>query len=200
METLKSLAQVLQIDRRNLMFVDMDTLKPPTLEEHHKQIAGITLNANVPEEVRSYFATVQNVCLYAWFAYDFYAVANLLCYTAIELALRQRMPVARKDARSLQNLVEKAVSQGLLKDKGFSHVRRIRMNLARDLRFYRSLGGGKVSRSAIPKINYAKTLLKTLAPVRNSLAHPRLHAILMPTEALSELQLTAEIINQLFPA
>lgn len=78
METFKQLAEVVQPDPRNSFFVRIDTGKPLNLAEHYAAIADISFNPNVPEEIRSYFATIQNVCLYAWFAYDFYAVVDFL--------------------------------------------------------------------------------------------------------------------------
>ena len=74
MEKLKPLSDVAHPDERNLMFVRMDTLEPSTPAEHHAEIAAIVLKQSVPEDVRSYFATIQNACLYCWFAYDLYAL------------------------------------------------------------------------------------------------------------------------------
>jgi hypothetical protein len=97
---------------RNSAFVRLDTLEPLTIDEHHAEIAAVVLESQVPEDIRSYFATIQNVCLYAWFTYEWYAVADFLCFTAVEMALRRRLPCtgAAKDKRTLQNLVDQAVS------------------------------------------------------------------------------------------
>jgi len=116
MEKLKPLAEVLHPDPRNSAFVLLETLKPITIEEHYAEIESVVLESQVPQEVRSYFATIQNVCLYAWFAYDLYTVVDFLCFTAVEMALRKRLPHtgAGRDKRTLQNLMDEAVSKKLI--------------------------------------------------------------------------------------
>src|SRR5712692_1985987 len=114
MEKLKQIEDVFQPDERNLMFVRFDTGERLTLGEHHAKIADVALNSRVPEDVRSYFATIQNVCVYAWFAYDLYAIVQFLCFTAIEMALKKRFPVSGKDRRGLSELLKRAVRQKLI--------------------------------------------------------------------------------------
>src|SRR4051812_33388644 len=113
MEKLKALSEALNRDPRNAAFVLLETLQPPTIEDHYAELSSVSLNAQVPAEVQSYFATIQNVCLYAWFSYDLYTVVDLLCFTAVEMALRKRIPHtgAGKDRRTLQKLMDQAVSQ-----------------------------------------------------------------------------------------
>jgi len=199
MENLKPVTEILQPDERNLAFVRPDTGEPLTLEEHHAQLKAIQLNPNVPEDVRSYFATIQNLCLYAWFAYDLYAVVVFLCFTAIEMALRKRLPVQGDDKRTFRPLLQEAIRRNLIKDKGFSHVRRMREVQANDLRMYRQIGT-KIPRSTVPKGNYRQILLETLPWLRNKFAHPRSHTVHLPGDALFQLRLAAEFINQLFAA
>lgn len=199
MEKLKPLPEVLQPDPRNSAFVLLETLKPITIDEHHAEIAAAVLDAKVPEDVRSYFATIQNACVYAWFAYDLYAVVDFLCYTAVEMALRKRLPYtgSGKDKRTLQNLMDQAVSKKLIREKSFSNARVMRQNLARDIRFRRATSS-KFPRSAMPKSNYAAVLRGTMPWLRNHFAHLKTHVILMPGAAMSQLHLTSEFINQLF--
>ena len=199
MEKLKPFSEVTHLDERNLIFVHSDTGEPSTIEEHHAEVAAIVLNPSVPDAVRSYFATIQNIYLYAWFAYDFYAVVEFLSFTAIEMALRKRLPYPGKgeDRRALRNLMDQAISKNLIKGKSFSHIREMRKNLADYLRRYRFMGR-KISTSELPKSDYAKTLSEVMPSLRNRFAHPRGHQIMMPHEALFQLQLTAEFINQLF--
>ncbi|MFQ5817533.1 MAG: hypothetical protein ACE5H2_06205, partial [Terriglobia bacterium] len=160
--------------------------------------SAIQLNSNVPEDVRSYFATIQNLWVYAWFAYDLYAVVDFLSFTAIEMALRKRLPTTGKDKRMLRTLLQEAIRQNLIKEKGFSHVRRMRQVQAQSLRIYRQIN--KIHKSSVPKSDYRKILLETLPSLRNMFAHPRGHTIQMPGQALFQLRLAAEFINQLFPA
>lgn len=199
MEKLKPLPEVLQPDPRNSAFVRLDTLKPLTIDEHHAEIEALVLEPQVPEDVRSYFATIQNVYLYGWFAYDLYTVVDLLCFTVVEMALRKRLPYsgAGRDKRTLQNLMDQAVSKRLIREKAFSNVRIMRQNLAREIRFRRATSG-RFPRSAMPKSNYAAVLQGTIPWLRNHHAHPRMHTILFPGAALSQLQITSELINSLF--
>jgi hypothetical protein len=199
METLKPVFEVLNPDLRNSAFVRLDTLQPITVDEHHAEIAAVKLEAQVPEDVRSYFATVQNVCLYAWFAYDLYAVVDFLCLTTVEMALRHRFPYrgTGKDRRGLRNLMDEAVGNNLIREKAFSHVRIMRDNLASDIRLRRATSG-RFPRSAMPKSNYAAVLRDTMPWLRNHFAHAKAHLILTPGAALSQLRLTSEFINQLF--
>jgi hypothetical protein len=199
MEKLKPLLEVLQADPRNSAFVLLETMKPPTVEDHHAEISVAVLVPEVPKEVRSYFATIQNVCLYAWFAYDLYAVVDLLCFTAIEMALRKRLPYTGtgRDSRTLQNLIDQAASKKLIREKAFSNVRDMRQNLAHDIRFRRAIGY-KFSRSAIPKSDYAAVLRDIIPRLRNDYVHPRIHTIMLPSAAMTQLRITSELINSLF--
>src|SRR5437762_81247 len=93
MEKLKPFSELMQPDNLNSLFIPLDTFRPRTLEEHYVEVAAFALSARVPADVRRYFVTIQNVCIYAWFAFDLYAVADFLCLTAIEMALRKRIPI-----------------------------------------------------------------------------------------------------------
>jgi hypothetical protein len=153
------------------------------------------MSLEVPEAVRSYFATAKNICLYAWFSYDLYSVVQFLCYTTVEMALKKKFPVLGKDRRGLSHLLKEAVDNKLIKDKGFSHIRVIRQNLAERLRNDR-----KVMRAGtrLRKSEYADSLATSLPYLRNAFAHPRMHQIVMPEQAKSMLRITAELVNQLF--
>jgi 23S rRNA A2030 N6-methylase RlmJ len=139
MENLKPLPEISNPDQRNLMFVRIDTGEPISVEEHYAGIASVVLDPRVPEEVKSYFSTVQNVCFYAWFAYDLYAVVDFLCCTAIEMALRMRFPVHGTDRRGLRALFKKAVGEKLINEKGFEHIRQMRLAAAERLRVERRI-------------------------------------------------------------
>lgn len=194
MEKLKPIEQVNQADERNLYFVRLDTGMPVTFEDQYSQIAAISLNPTTPEDVRSYFATIQNLCAYAWFAYDFYAVVDFLSYTLIEMALKARLSIKEG---TLYPLLKKAIKLELIEEKAFSHVRQRRQERAMHLRMMRQIQ--KIPRSSVPRSDYPKVLLRTLPKLRNALAHPRGHAIQLPGGALFSLRFAAEFINQLFP-
>jgi hypothetical protein len=198
METLKRAEDVRQPDVRSVCYVRLDTGQPVTFQDRCSQIAAVQLNPGVPEDVRSYLATIQNLCVYAWFAYDFYALVVFLSYTLIEMALRLRFPITGRDRRTLHDLLKEAIKRNLIQEKAFSHMRRIRQQQALGLRLEREIR--KVPRSSVPKSNYPEILLETLPKLRNAFAHPRGHAIHLPGDALFALRFAAEFINQLFGA
>jgi len=196
METIKKVKEILQPDTRSMSFSRIDTDEGITLEVRHAQVAGIRLSDDAPEEVRSYFATLQNICLYGWFAYDLHAVVVFLSFTLIEMALRKRFPIKGVDKRTFSPLLRQAIKSNLIREKGFSHIRRLRQNQAYSLRLWRT--SEKMPRTAVPKNDYVSALLKALPVLRNSFAHPRFHQIYLPGDALFSLQFAAEFINQLF--
>ncbi len=73
METSKTLDGIQKPDERNLCWGSLATGEPVTIEGRYAEIASIHLNTTAPEQVRSYFVTIQNVWVYAWVPYDFYA-------------------------------------------------------------------------------------------------------------------------------
>jgi hypothetical protein len=198
MERLKELAEIQQPDVRSTCYVRLDTGQPVTFEDRYKQIATVQLDPRVPADVRSYYATIQNLCVYAWFAYDLYALVVFLSYTLIQMALRTRLPITGTDRRGLHNLLEEAIKRKLIREKAFSHVRHLRQVRADSLRFERQMR--RIPRSSVPKNDYTKLLLQSLPKLRNSFAHPRGHTIHMPGEALFALRFSAEFANQLFGA
>jgi hypothetical protein len=198
METLKSVDDVQQPDTRSLCWAHLHTGDPVTFQDRYAQVAAIQLSPGAPADVRSYFATIQNLYVYAWYAYDFYALVVFLSYTLIEMALRLRLPVTGKDNRTLRNLLEEAVNRNLIHEKAFSHARRIRQQRALSLRLQRQFE--KIPRSSVPRSDYRRALVETLPKLRNAFAHPRGHAIHLPGDALFALHFSAELTNQLFGA
>jgi len=83
MEQLKSRARITSGDERNenLSF---------GFDKLYNDVASVRLHPEVPEKVQSYFASIQNLCLYGWFIYSFYALTEFLTYTCIEMALREK--------------------------------------------------------------------------------------------------------------
>src|SRR6185436_14808131 len=56
----------------------------------HAQLSAMTLHRGVPLAARQLFETAKNASLYSWFVYRFHQVAELVAYSALELALRAR--------------------------------------------------------------------------------------------------------------
>jgi hypothetical protein len=197
METLKGIDEIQKPDERNLYWGSVATGEPVTIEDRYAEIASIHVNPTAPEDVRSYFVTIQNVCVYAWFSYDFYALVVFLTFTLIEMALKLRFPMKGRDRRTLHDVLQKAIKQKLINEKAFTHIKVIRQQRAENLRELRRLK--YVTRSNLPKNDYLAILLKSLPKLRNSFAHPSGHAIHFPHEAIFSLRFAAEFVNQLFP-
>jgi|SRR5579875_372987 len=82
METLKNAGDVQKQDTGNACWVRLDTGEVVTFQDRYSAIAAIHLNQALPDGVRSYFATIQNLYVYSWFAYNFYALAVFLSFAA----------------------------------------------------------------------------------------------------------------------
>jgi hypothetical protein len=197
METLKRIEDIQKPDERNLMWGSLATGEPVTINDRYVEIASIHVNQTAPEQVRSYFVTIQNVCLYAWFSYDFYALVVFLTFTLIEMALKLRFPRKGQDRRTLQPLLGEAIKQKLINEKAFTHIKVIRQQQTENLRTRRRFDN--ITRSSLPKNDYLAILLKSLPKLRNSFAHPSGHAIHFPHEATFSVRFAAEFVNQLFP-
>lgn len=186
MEELKPLDQVLKPDERLGYF-------GVTLEYLHRRAAGIVISPAAPEKVHNQFTIARNALVYSWFFYPFQPVAFLYSILAVEVALSERVKIARPELfqnsprePTLYPLLEIALKARWITDRGFA------------------ISGepGIPDRIATryPDIpsdqRYSYALLDTLVSLRNSLAHGEY--MLAPNMA-SLLDRGAEIINQLFP-
>jgi len=124
MEELKKLEEILEPDERQKHFavINWETgeHRPLTIEDIHQSAASIKLHDGVPEEIRSHFATAQNLLVYSWFFYPFNVTAEFLAFVTLEHALRKRFNP--KKQTSFRDLVRRAVREGLVRDEGFSHI------------------------------------------------------------------------------
>jgi hypothetical protein len=201
-ESLKPRRDFLEPDPRNLAFAKMradGVMEPVTLDDQYAMIGyAPALHQGVPDDVGSYMEAVKNLFLYAWLSYPFYAFVHSLSYAVVEMALRRRLPYRGpgRDKRGLQNLLEQAAKQGLLKDEAFPSLQR-RRQVGADLdAALREAGECAVPQA--PKEPFVQILLKHFAAIRNTLTHPHGHWIIPPGIAVDSLVLAAEIINQLW--
>lgn len=196
MEELKPLSDVFSPDPRMAAFVTIDRVTgdfiPVSLAGYHQSLSEIQLTEQVPTDVRDFFETVKNLCLYAWFVYPFFASTVFLSYTAVELALRLRLhPSAGTHVPGLKVLLAQALAEGLITDDGFSSIREHASYPERS---------GIDSATSGPEsgARYTKILLETMPFLRNAFAHPASNTILTPGDAVSSLRRASELINQLF--
>jgi hypothetical protein len=174
-----------------------------TLENLHEDVSRYcTVHNGVPDDTRDYFHVVVSLFLYGWLYYPFYTLASERSFFAVEMALRKRFPPKKldkkgRDRRSLGDLLREAKDAGLLRDEGFPSLENRRANADELNRHMVEIFGRKPESQ--PVVPYVDVLIATSPSLRNHFAHPNMQTILTPGQALEDLTLTAEIINQLWP-
>jgi hypothetical protein len=115
MEMLKPLEEVCQPDVRYRNRVDLDlragVTSETTIQTLYSLIEPITLNEDVPDEVRSHFEIARNLALYSWFVYSFNVVAAMQAYASLEMALKHK---SGKDRIKFKKTLERALQGRLL--------------------------------------------------------------------------------------
>ncbi|MGB9429431.1 MAG: hypothetical protein WCC11_06070 [Gammaproteobacteria bacterium] len=222
-DPLKPLDQVLEPDIRSTtmgMYDPGTGIRKETLEDHHAEIARVTLNESAPLAVRQLFENAKNLVLYSWFFYRFHQSAELSGFGALEMALREKAKKSaaewwsnnsKKHMPSMKKLFEKAKNDGWIRNEEFSAWRQRQQQAAYDRRveeLSQKMIEEGVSEIELPHreefegiigdetFDYLEILLKTIPPIRNNLAHG---AQTLHPDSLDRLKLCAEIINQLFP-
>lgn len=196
-EQLKTLAHVTRADERAALFsmTDLATglARPLALADLHSRAAAIDLHVGVPEAIRSHFATAKNLLLYAWFYYPFTVTAHFMSMISIEYALRTKYECGR--SVSFKELVRRAVKEGLVSDRGFSHIRARAIDANRaEPSWMPTVAADVDDVSGAPK-KYVDELIEVLPSLRNTYAHGR-HTV-QPFSSLS-VQIAADFINQLY--
>lgn len=130
LEGLKPFDQLCEADSRQLGWRiknhDTGDVRDRTLEEYHRGISRIQLDAHVPEAVRQHFDVARNVLIYAWFVYGFVPIAELQVFATLEFALRLRLGREHeKRPPGLAELLKQAVDMGVLCDDDFAALRTI---------------------------------------------------------------------------
>ncbi len=125
-DPLKPLAEIFKPDERQAFMVG-------TLEELHAELTSLVLTENVPLDVRQQFETAKNARLYAYFAFRFHQVAEMVGYQALEMALRSRWNIEEqqlaglgrptREAPMLAGLLKHAAASGWIRNEGFSGAR-----------------------------------------------------------------------------
>ncbi len=209
-ESLRSLEYIFEPDPRNAVYVVFDQNdRPYDITDHYKAISQIELHASVPEDIAVQFETAKNLCLYAWFIYRFYPVAEHHAFTCLELALRTRYEKELSKKPGLKFLLKYAIDKGDIKNDGFQRWHevverramarysgeKIQEMMEKGLKSI-ELDYSKVQITDVDRnIHYAKILLETLPEIRNHYAHG---AILLHDQVLGTIELVSEIINQLY--
>lgn len=206
-DPLKSLDRVFESDPRHQGSVDV-------LKQQHAELNQIQLNAGAPLHVRQLFETAKNVSLYSWFAYRFHQVAELVAYTALERALKERSAQEKGlevDVlqETLTPLLRRARQSGWLKSERFSatqgiaHQQLWQEQIVAIIRTNQFNDGPieipKISESDIQaraaELDYVDRVIEGIRHLRNHLAHG---GPLLDATSAATLRIVAEIINQLF--
>src|SRR5438445_2902163 len=164
MNRLKPLKNILKPDRTNTVFVKSN-LQPVQVRDLHRRLRYIRLHKKVPEEVRGYFETIKNLCLYGWFVYPFYGIAMFLSFTVIEMALRNKFQEEDPKRKwRFGKLIREARVRRLITNNGFSTVR--------DGRRRRAEVAARFGCTVEPPPDYCVMLEKIIPDLRNTFAHP----------------------------
>ena len=190
MEELKNYKNIELPDERQKNFSVFDRIsgqdRPLSLHDIYQDVSDIKLHDNVPEIIRSHFATAQNLLLYSWFFYPFNVTAELLAYITVEFALKERFNTEKK--QSFKCLVKLAIKSGLVKDEGFSHIY-VRPELDGYMK-------QKVNSASLETKSYSEILIKNIPFLRNELAHG---SRTLHPNGVTTVRICSEFINQLFP-
>jgi hypothetical protein len=174
MEEFKSYDSLLDPDERNSYWCIEDTSSGVTrslsLEDVYNSISEISLDAVIPEDIKSQFNVAKNVAAYSWFCYPFHQVCEMKVYATVECALKQRLG----KEWPFPKLIKKAINWGLITDKGFSHI---------------------AEPEDEASVEYSKSLVEIMPELRNGLAHG---GTTLHPGAVSTLKICADFINQLY--
>ena len=99
---MKAIADILRPDVRNQTLVSVEAdarVRPTTVEDGYANLTQLELSPKVPESVRKQFDVCRDLMLYAWYAYEFYAVAAHQALVCLEFAIRQKHPVTQTDKK-----------------------------------------------------------------------------------------------------
>ncbi|MBU1355732.1 MAG: hypothetical protein KJ620_04130 [Candidatus Edwardsbacteria bacterium] len=176
MEMLKPFSELKEPDLRQKLFC------PRTIEDNYASAKEICLDPNVPEEIKSHFATALNLVAYSWFYYPFNTTAQLMSYITVEKSLQY---IFNNDKATFKELLSRAVKNGLINESGFSH-RQVEENPNPYL---------GVELAVSDDMDYAEALKEILPSLRNQIAHGE--TTLHPHGYIA-VKISAELINQLF--
>lgn len=114
---LKPLSELSVPDTRWRHFGCGDGFQSMTLETHYADIEGLALAGSAPADVNTVWERSRNTYLLSWYCYDLVSVAVPQAFMALELAGRVRLGPSANARHGLCRIIEKLVSQGVLKER-----------------------------------------------------------------------------------
>lgn len=187
-----------------------------TLDDVHAELSKIVLNDSVSIDVRQLFETAKNISLYSWFVYRFHQASELIVFSALEMALRERYAIENPDVPSkkypfgLYHLLQHAKSEGWITNEGFPSLyeraktfakdkKRIEIIMTHDFEKEPSVAIEEPSmdeiEEALSEIDMVGAITNNANTIRNSLAHG---SRTLHPNSVSTLFTTSEVINQIF--
>lgn len=126
MEEFKKLVEITELDEKHQLLSRV-TGYVPDLKKTHEALSEVTLNDEVPEDLRGQFNVAKNMGLYCYFFYALAPEVQLKTYTVIESALRlkaEQVGIYGQKNRHLmlRKLLTHAVDKGWVTDGGFRHI------------------------------------------------------------------------------
>ncbi|PTQ90481.1 hypothetical protein [Agitococcus lubricus] len=184
---------------------------------YHAQLDSLKLHEGVPAPIRQLFETAKNISLYAFYAYRLHQPAELVAYSAFEMALRERAKnespelFTEKTVPMFKKLCDLAISKSWFQPESFLHLENRAYRHARqakELDLIKRMEAEGLSEAELDEPtdedvlnalkefkDFASPLLESFRHLRNNLAHGS--SMLMPS-SIRTLRVLAEAINQLF--
>ncbi len=208
-DPLKALEEINEPDERQKNFIH-------GLEENHLELSAIVLNDSTPIEVQQLFETAKNLSLYSWFVYRFHQVSELIAFSALEMALRERYLAENSQSktdgspRGLYQLMQHAKKVEWITNDGFpslynrakylaEHGKLMDIIKKHDFEKDPSVLVGDPNEQeiedALANLDMVKAVTNNTHKLRNNLAHGS--GTLHPN-SISTLITISEVINQIY--
>lgn len=211
-DPLKPIDQILEADERQRLFNG-------SLNDNHRSLSDIALNDSVPLNVKQLFETAKNLSLYSWFVYRFHQVSEMVAFSALEMALRERYilenPIELSDKKrkvpTLYGLMQHAKKEQWIKNEGFPSLYARAKYLAEDKKAHHKMLTHDFDKEpsmsidepteqeiqeSLAELDMVSAVSDNAHKIRNNLAHG---ASTLHPGSVSRLYSTAEIINQIYP-
>ena len=171
-----------------------------TIEDYQRHIFEVPLAEQVPEEVKRVFDTAARLCVYGWFEYIFCTVSYMIALMALECALKHSFILFYGGKFDLIKKGEHWTLETNDFERLWRAIAEEKWQLAETKKFRPDFPGlakwarakGLVSEESLLRIRHGAIRL------RNSLAHPARQAVLTPGNAVGGLNITAQLINEIF--
>ena len=86
-----------------------------TIEDLQKDICGIQLIPNVPEEVKKVFNAAKRLYIFGYYEYYFFTISQHYAFLALESALKNRYnEIYDKPNKNLKDIIKKLVKKGII--------------------------------------------------------------------------------------